>query len=330
MQNILVYGFYHKNNIGDNLFIEAFQHLFPNYNFTFTDNITVDSLQKVSAVFIGGGSLLYNAPSMIEAVRNSILEILKEIPIFYIGVGAETEINIIHQDLMRIAKLIAIRSASNFDKIKSLNDNTICIPDLVYTLQSKVSKMSVKNEKSILVLPNISVVPQWNEPHWKHMAWDYFKFEFAQTLDSLIEGGYDIDFVALCQNQLMNDSWAAIEIINKMKYRDSKYLKYFDTDASFANITFALSKYKLIISQRFHGIILSEMMMTPYVALHHHDKLKKNYFNNGAFVSFFGISKQNLIDNINSQLNKKNVDSMPISTNNFAELVVRVNKLIGS
>src|SRR5271154_2781377 len=101
--NIFVFGFYRHKNIGDELFVEAFKQLFPHINFTFSDTITIDSIKSASAVFFGGGSFL-NSELNISA---GCLKLLKTLPIFYVGVGAETQISSSHEVLMRMARLIA-------------------------------------------------------------------------------------------------------------------------------------------------------------------------------------------------------------------------------
>lgn len=50
--NIAVYGYYYKNNIGDQLFIEAFNNLFPTYNFLFVNHLTEKILENVDVVFL--------------------------------------------------------------------------------------------------------------------------------------------------------------------------------------------------------------------------------------------------------------------------------------
>jgi len=83
--NIVVYGFYHKNNIGDELFKEAFQQLFHSNNFTFIDHITISNIKDFDVVFIGGGSFL-DSPLVIE---EDALNLLKSKQIFYLGVVVE-------------------------------------------------------------------------------------------------------------------------------------------------------------------------------------------------------------------------------------------------
>jgi polysaccharide pyruvyl transferase WcaK-like protein len=312
-KTILVYGWYNQKNIGDDLFAEAFVKLWD-YQFVFVDKITIESLQNASAVFIGGGSFLYAAPKM----ENKVLELLKQKKIFYIGVGAETEIHEIHCELIRLAQLIAIRTPQHVEKIKSLNDKVIVIPDIVYSLQPHIIK-SDPVPKSILVIPNLTVVPQGQDPHWKHAAWTYFKSEFAQFLDALIEQKYTLNFFAMCQNDKINDHWASIEILNSMKFRNSKYIMS-SMPQGIEDISATISPYNYIITQRFHGIVLSEMLRIPYVAIHHHDKLKNVSPGEGSFLSYYGISKQKLNEEFNLAKEKNFSTVLPIEINIFDEL----------
>lgn len=308
-KNILVFGFYFKDNLGDDLFIEAFKSLFPNLNFTFVDHIDIECLQNVDAVFIGGGSFL-GEPLPIEA---SSWEALKSKKIFYIGVGAETNFHQDHLQLMTLAQLIAIRSNVNFDKVKNINLNTIIIPDLVYSLVPEHSKYKIK--KSVLILPNISVVPTWNEPHWMHTSWEYFKTEFAQLLDFLVKDAYTINFLPLCTNINLNDEWAAAEIISRMKHRNKNFL--LEKRNSLQSVTELMSRYDIIITQRYHGIVLAEMLQAPCLSISHHDKLKNTQTPN---LSYYGLSKDILMQQFNQVRNTKVTSILPINRDMFISL----------
>src|SRR4029077_8471427 len=147
MVSVLVYGWYEHENLGDQLFKLAFQKLFPAISFTFVDQIKLDALKGANAVFIGGGSFLFSDPNISQECFN----LLKTKHIFYIGVGVETDIHPIHIELMRIAKLIAIRSDAGLNKVKPLNSNVIVIPDIVYCLDFE--KRFKPIEKSVLIIP---------------------------------------------------------------------------------------------------------------------------------------------------------------------------------
>jgi len=302
--DILVCGWYFHKNLGDDLFIQAFQFLFPNYNLIFTNHITIDLL-NVDAVFIGGGSFLESPLDL----SPQAFQLLKTKKIFYLGIGAETNIDAMHQELLSLAKLVAIRSHNVW--IETLNH--ILIPDLVYCLPVKY--FSTKINKSVLIIPNISVIPSWNEEHWKHTAWNYFKTEFVQFIDFLIDNNYAIDFLPMCLDEKLNDMAACYEIINNSKYREK--LNIIDTPLTFNQSTLLFSKYQYVISQRFHGLVLSEVSETPCLVISHHQKLisSKN-------ISYYNLSKNKLIESFQSL---KNYSHLAISSNIFTELVQRVN-----
>jgi hypothetical protein len=308
--NILVLGWYGHFNRGDDLFTNAFHKLFPQHTFTFTDHITNDMLKDINAVFIGGGSMLSDKPNISDIKK------LKQFPLYYIGVGSETTINPIHISLMRQAKLIALRSDDKLSKILSINPNTIVIPDLVYALASNVVPNPI--DKTVLVLPNIAVVPQNNDHHWKHTAWEWFRNEFSQFLDYIIDHGYKISFLSMCEDHKLHDDFASLSIISSMKHRDIDYIVQSDDALE------TISKHSIVITQRYHGIILSEIAKTPYVAIHHHDKLKKSYFNSGTFIPYYGFNKQGMIDAFDITMKKDYNYDVGIFENIFRGLVSRV------
>lgn len=282
-KNVLVYGWYHKNNIGDDLFVDAFRNLFPNLNLTFVDKFTKYNVENAAAIFIGGGSFLYDDIKQ----ETGTLDLIKTKPVFYIGVGSETQIHNTHLELMKRAKLIAIRNNDKFLNIKNnINSSIIIIPDIVYSLKNVFFKSEFKKKnKSVLVIPNITLVPNIDDPHWKFASWQYFKSEFSQFLDYLVEEKYELNFLSMCNNRKSCDSWAAIEIINNMRNKDSEYLLPIVSGS--VDLARVLSNYSYIITQRFHGIILSEMMGIPCLTISHHDKL--NYGNN--LISYYRSNK---------------------------------------
>jgi len=311
MSNILVFGFFGKNNLGDQLFIDAFQKLFPQHTFTFVDHITKASLNKhYDAVFIGGGSFLDTQPSF----GPGVLDVLCSMPIFYIGVGVETDTHQIHELLMKQARLIATRSQDH-EKIKEINKNVIYIPDIVYCLEP--SKNIKRIDKSVLYLPNIHTIPKFNEPHWAHLSWEYFKHEFAQALDYIIDDGYKVDIFAMCKNKTMDDGWAGIEVSNKMVHRRNYEIE------QPKNCIDLFAQYSLVITQRYHGIILAEMAKTPYISIFHHDKLKTSHFNAGLFTSYYETSKAGILNKIYSS-NANGYDGLPIKSDMYIELQHRV------
>ena len=288
---ILVYGFYGKGNMGDQLFIDVFHQLFPDYQLAFTDHIDCNDLIDIDAVFFGGGSFLSERPLIEDA---AFVELMASKKIFYLGVGVEASIHQKHLQLISRARMIVTRSPDQADKLRLISSNVKVIPDLVYSLQNRV-KLSNRKPRSILVMPNISVVPNRLAPYWKHASWNYFKSEFCQFLDWLIENEYHLTFFPMCTGIEVSDAWAASELVSHMKNRNSSYLKY-EECSSIEDITWMVSKHEMLLTQRFHGIVLAEMTRTPYIAIHHHDKLKFVQPGEGILLSYYNSSKQLYID----------------------------------
>lgn len=309
--NIVVYGYYYKNNIGDQLFIEAFKELFPKYNFTFVNHLTEPALKNADAVFFGGGSLLFDTPNIDN------LSLLKQKKIFYIGIGVEDEINPIHLELMSLSKLIVIRNEDKLDYISNLNKNVIYAPDIVYSLINNCVLNEIK-PKSILFIPNAHLVPKNNDPLWKYNLWEYYKSEFSQFLDYLIENKYTIDMFPMCNSKHVNDTWAGIEIFNRMiTYSRCNIVNVPD---DFKNISSVFSKYESIISSRFHGIILANMVNRPCLTVKHHDKL--NYGDN--IIQLNQLNKSKLIKMFFDLKNKK----CAYKEDTFKEMCDKVNNLL--
>lgn len=299
---VLVVGYYQKSNLGDDLFVEAFQHLFPEIDFVFADQITQQHLIGIDAIFFGGGSFLGE-----ELKTKVALDVIKTYPLFYIGVGSETNLHPSHQALLPLAKLVAIRTNANHERQLSINPNTIVIPDLVYALPNSFWR-EPKTPNSILFLPNINTVPDWKSPHYKYAGWDLFKNEVAQALDGLLEQGWSIDFFSMSSDPHQNDDYAAAEIINRMTVRKPRVLQ----ETIFPKVLALFASYQLIITQRYHGAILADLAYVPSITIHHHDKLKGTP---GEHLPFYGLNKDDLLQKINNA--PKELNSLPIDWQSF-------------
>lgn len=309
---ILVYGYYGKSNLGDDLFADAFRGLFPSYQFSFTDNIKLDQLENVDAVFFGGGSFLAETLK----ASDEVFQELKKKKLFYIGVGSETALDSRHEQLMALAQLVAVRTDQNLDNVKRVTPNYMVIPDLVYSLEPTLADK--KLPKSVLIIPNILVVPKWNDPHWKHAAWEFFKIELAQCIDQLIIDGYKVDFLPFCINNYLNDSYAAAEVLARCNTSTPK--KLYEKPSSCQAAIDIISQYNCVITQRFHGSILADLAQVSSLTIHHHDKLKGV---KGTSVSYYGVSKSILLDNTKNIISNS-CSVLPIDRNIFRELVKRV------
>jgi polysaccharide pyruvyl transferase WcaK-like protein len=319
---VLVYGWYHQGNIGDDLFIDAYRHLFPDIDFEFSEKITANKLKNVDAVFFGGGSFLFDCPQ----ITSDALPILSTKKVFYLGVGVEADIHPVHQELMSRASLIATRSADQIERLKGINPNVRLIPDLVYSLQPLLSKPP-KVSKSVLVMTNIAVVPNNSDPHWKHASWTYFKSEFGQFLDWLLEAGYRPSLFSMCRGLNLDDDWASAELVSAMSRRSRNRI-LLERPAGIKEVSELVARHEMVITQRFHGIVLAEMTRTPYIAIHHHDKLKFSQPSDGTFLSYYNCSKHSYISAFEQTINMKFANTLPIESTIFETFSKEVTSLI--
>jgi len=296
---VLIYGFYNHNNLGDELFKIAFAKLFPQFNFYFTDYLSLELISKFNIIFFGGGSFLDQNINM----EKGLFDLLMNKQIFYIGIGAETDISEEHYKLLSIADGIWIRNERYLDKIKLINKNTYYCPDIVYYIDEE--KTNTKNNKNILFLPNALLIPDYSEPVWKYTAWEYFKSEISQYIDEKIQDGYVVDIYAMCQDNKINDLYAGVEIINKSK---NKNINLIDAKRTYDDVKEFFQQYSYIITQRYHGIVLAKIFGIPHCSIYHHDKLKENSTNS---IPYYAFNK--------NKINYK-ISNLTIKRNYFIEL----------
>ena len=275
-RRVLVYGWYHQDNLGDDLFVEAFKKLFPEFEFTFSNFLTRSQVRRCDAVFFGGGSFLDN-PVRGEA---GIVEAVAKRKVLYVGVGLETSFDPDHVRLMKRSKMVAARSRHE------AFEGALKIPDLVYSLSGD---RAAARKKRLLFLPNVAVVPTRKDPQWKHAAWGYFKSECSQFLDESVDAGYEVSLLPMCRSSKMDDGWAAAELVSQMEYRE-RSLILSDSPKTASESIALFSSYSAVVTQRFHGIVLAEMSGVRCVAIAHHDKLATS----GAgctSIPYYGVTK---------------------------------------
>jgi hypothetical protein len=186
---------------------------------------------------------------------------------------------------------------------------------------------SPKINRSVLVIPNITVVPQGIESHWKHTAWAYFKSEFTQFLDWLVDNDYQPKLFSMCHSIEEDDEWVSGELIGHMERRNRDLFLH-QRPVNIQEITKLFSQHEVVITQRFHGIVLSEMTRVPYVAIHHHDKLKLSQPGEGKFISYYNSSKHMFIEAFNQARMMNYSDVLPIKPDIFKALVEQIISLL--
>ena len=281
--HVLAYGWYGRGNLGDELMYRALISLFHprGVHVHANDHLTVDKLKHAKGVVFGGGSILWNAPSAEKEALDLLLS--GKVPVFYMGVGVETGIHPTHQALMKVAKKVITRTPDReFD----------WMPDLVYSLDVAAALPAPAQREGLLIVPNVEVLPTHANPHWMHVAWERYKDEFAQLLDDYVDKGIKPTFMLMCKNPNQDDLWAACELIARMRHRSTKF--NFVKPEHELEAIMMMRSHQVVITQRFHGIVLAEAAGVAYVSVDHHDKLKQASPHRGERVEYHGANKSTL------------------------------------
>jgi polysaccharide pyruvyl transferase WcaK-like protein len=290
---LLVYGWYGRANSGDQLMAAALDRLFVprGCELRFVGKLKESEVKECDGVIFGGGSILFNAPDSepkaLEALRSGAR------PIFYLGVGAETGIHPVHAELIDRAHVVAVRSPESLDAVPSAR----LAPDLVYSLPRL--RRPKDPDRGLLVVPNIEVVPQHTAPYWAHIGWERFKDELAQALDQLIEERQlRPSFLLMCRNSTMDDAWPAQEIIARMTRRSTEFELIRAPLNDLRSLAHVMARHRVVLTQRYHGIIAAQLAGVPHVSVHHHDKLKQAWPDIGGKVPFHGVTKKQLVQSV--------------------------------
>src|SRR5579885_1441199 len=295
---VLVYGWYGRGNAGDELMKAALEQMLRVHKLEpkFVQGLVDDDVRNSCGVIFGGGSILQDVPDISPNAATMLTgdeNWRPLVPTFYVGVGGETEIHPWHQRLIDRSPVVAFRELD--------------IPDLAYWFADDVEeecRAMARKPEGILVVPNVEVLPQHSDPHWMHASWEHFKNEFAQALDVMVEKKHKLSFLAMCDAPRKNDTWACHELMGRMTRR-SNYHIYKPIHSTPLWVVGLMQSHQLVITQRYHGIILAEMAGVPYVSISHHDKLKLTSPHRCPDVSYYGTVKDPLVTTMETAMSMR-------------------------
>lgn len=271
-RNVLVFGWYGHQNIGDEAFKDSFRYLFPEYKLKFVDQIP-KNLDGYDALMIGGGSFLDQSIKNLADVQ---------IPMAFVGIGLDG-VHPDNQPALDRAKIIVTRNKAKGRPKARYNH----IADLVFA-----QTVPARQKPDIItVMVNNHFSPSPNAPEWKSRSWDWFCVEFAQTCDRLIaQHQCPVWFLPMCTLPIVDDRRAAAYIIDRMVYK--AWAMHIQEPMSRDQIVAAIGRSHMLISQRFHGLVFSAMSGVPFVAINGHSKIENltKLLKYEGIVDYYGYS----------------------------------------
>ena len=299
---LLIYGYYHKNNFGDNWFAKTFTELFPDFNLTFTVD-ALDLLKKWDYIIVGGGNIIH------KALGDILSQIQTPYEIWSVSLHDPCEL-----EYIKNARKIIVRDSTSFSYSK--NSNIYYLPDINFYPNSFIKFVETNN--SIAFIPNSHIIPTYNDSISKNQEYFRFVFECSKFID---ENNNRFSFLPLQNSREQNDIRVAHAIISHSVKKPEHILDV----PVFNNIPI----FNGYISMRYHGAFLGILTEKPVLYIDFHSKVKNIVKDlNLESICYYEFSRKTIADGLEKAFNvdlktrqeiKNNILKKIIKYNEFAQ-----------
>ncbi len=271
--NIGLVGFFGWGNFGDELFINAHkEHLGQDYDFEVVHDLTkqpyfskerIKRLKRYDAFLIGGGDLVNpNAVSELYWRKEYL-----EKPVFIHGIGCPTvsvksslSLNYFREyfksESIRHISLRDIESKNYFDNVIQPALETVSYPDPVCALSLPKKVEGGEKILGVILRSHRSLVGSYGQ--------------VRAAVDEAKKLGYKVKIIVASLGEL---GCAELGISHKFSQNDEEVF----SSESLSEVCQEISKCSLILSMKFHGLVVGSMYGIPVIQLSSTQK-NKNFF----------------------------------------------------
>ncbi len=259
-----VVGWYNKKNVGDESYKLSFKNIFPNYDFTFSEN----PIKGHSAYILGGGDIVT------EQNLKKFINIQEPKHIMSVTISSNIEPN-----LLKPFRNIIVRDNKSQEKLKNIGFDSFLFPDFGFCLSgdesagNEIIKKQFENSssdlyaKKIAIVVNSHILPTYTcESHIKS-RFDKFCYDLAITID---QTPASFVFVPFGTKMPWDDRITNAAVHSKCKYW--KKNSVFFEELSFQSILDIFSACDAIVSTRLHSSIFSISCEKPFLDITHSHK----------------------------------------------------------
>ena len=234
---ISIVGSYGSSNIGDDAFEDVFRYYLPNATLHFSPipDTTADS------IILGGGGVL--------KVKEIYLAGLPSYKKPLVAVGVDTDINGPNWEIIKSLpfSLIYLRSREYAEIASREAPNVKYCPDITFALKPPTPKPKSSRRLGVIV------------------SYDLIRYGSCEHLNSAIRTMQDeifdeVVFIVFCTNKGAKDIEATEKTMASGNYKVI-------IPKSTAEALSCLASMDLVISNRFHGIIFSTIVGTPFLSI---------------------------------------------------------------
>lgn len=251
--NVFVLGWYDNQNLGDEAFKDAFRHLWPQANFTFSSDIRKFDPQVHGALWLGGGDIFGG---------NQFLELPPDVPVAVIGVGISGLNDAVRRVLDR-AQIVIVRDHAS----KTAYPRAHLAPDLIFSLPERQIPPS---ENMVLMLLNDFFSPRRHSPWGTQVHNGVFVNEMAKVVDGFVAQKKRVVFAPMGVGGI-DDRRAAAQVIGLLARPTA--VDWILDPVSDDSLWDLVGRSSLVVTQRFHGMVYSAVSDRPCVAICGHKKL---------------------------------------------------------
>lgn len=283
MAKVLVYGWYSKENCGDESYKISFGNLFADHSLTFTEKIDDELIQSHDAFILGGGNILDS--HHLKTVQKH-KAYLSKIPCIAFSVGQTDDK--IQESQLSIFQSIYIRDLDAFSRLQKMHPNVHYCPDAAFAMEPNPTRGSAiwnayfedkdLYEKKVAVIANSHLISGSTDV----LSRDALRFQmFSLDLATIIDNtNASFLFVPFGCSMPWDDRVANGWIASQCKWF-RKTATIYDKFSVQANLD-VIAAADVVISLRYHSTVFSVIAGVPFVDVYHHDK-------NHSFLKTLGL-----------------------------------------
>jgi polysaccharide pyruvyl transferase WcaK-like protein len=269
---ILAYGWYDKENIGDESYKLSFPSLFPDHEWTFTDTVNDEIVQDHDVVVLGGGNIL-------DSKFVSKLKPFAGVrPIYAFSVGCMDER--LQPGDLDFFEAIYVRDRWSQQNVEKLGVACEVVPDAAFYFQANKARgkdlmenwispqihWNVKRKLGVTINTHLAGCSQ------DALAQDVLRFQMfamdtANVIDRLPGNGI---FIPYMTKPPWDDRVANGWVASRCRTHTKNTVIY--ETLGVQDVLDLTSALDAAICTRFHASVFCTIAGVPFVDIHHHDK----------------------------------------------------------
>jgi len=273
--NIIVTGYYHEKNLGDDLFEQFGKYIFTEKTLKQKINkvefMKIDKINSNNVIFNPDKLILFGGETMNDYFLDKIIRFKKNNPnteLYAIGVSANQLYESI-QNKINIFDRIVFRNKVDYEYFeKRLGIHVLYCPDIVFLTKYSPPILFTHKKNNAGIFVAMPLYCNLNKSDKES-----FLKNIRNLIDNLLKKSYRIYFFPMCCNEKSSeDDLILIKLITEpYTLAQIKKFKYFLSNNKIVKM---IPKMKINFCWRFHSAVLSIIYNVPFITFSNTPKVK--------------------------------------------------------